>query len=168
MPSTATHLSSTSGDVTTGAAAGMHERPSSGGQFLYEGPRLAPDQTQPAASTFPERATHNAFNTVLGPDMEPGTEACNRQAVTVQITDRGGNQASVTARPDEPALGYRAGRMRADEFIPGFFTGILPLTTVRIPLIQFSGIDPTAITEITIQPDTPRGALFLADVELTR
>ena len=312
------------------------------GQFFYEGPRLAPDQTQWVASTFLAGATHNAFNTILGPDMvvptaedrpdcqppldadrqrawlaqyavaflallraedpdaaarlradlgldssapapaevlglparvaylppatdrtvvltpasdaelstnrlggtvsaenletlfcpkgfftldmEPGTEACHRQAVTVpgqpahavltwqspdaalritipdgagilsdaralslraavdpasalndpgtpqaltiQVTDLAGNQASVTTRPDEPALAYPAGEMRSDEFSPDFFTGIVPLTTIRIPLAQLTGIDPTAITEITIQPDTDQGALFLADVEL--
>jgi dienelactone hydrolase len=314
------------------------------GQFFYEGPRLAPDQTQWVASTFLEGATHNAFNTILGPDMavpsaddrpdcqplldaerqrawlaqyatdflallraedpgtvariradlgldssapapdavlglparvaylppaadrtvlmapsseaelstnrlgvtitaesldllfcpkgfftldmEPGSEACHRQAVTVpgqpahavltwqtrdaalrlaipddagilsdarslslraavdpasalnepgtaqaltvQLTDRAGNQASVTTRPDEPALGHPAGEMRADEFSPDFFTGIVALTTIRIPLAQFSGIDTSAIREVTITPTTARGALFLADVELTR
>jgi dienelactone hydrolase len=314
------------------------------GQFFYEGPRLAPDQTQWVASTLLAGATHNGFNTILGPDMvvpspadrpdcqplldaerqrlwlaqyatdflallrsedpdtvarlraglgmdtsspapeevlglparvaylppaanrtvvlipaseaelttnrlggtvraedlavtfcpkgsytvdmKPGTEACHRQAVTVpgqpahavltwqspdaalrlqlpdgqgdvrdaralslraavdpasalnppgtpqpltiQLTDRAGNQASVTTRPTEPALGYPAGEMRSDEFSPDFFTGIVPLTAVRIPLAQFTGIDPTAITEITIQPDTDQGALFLADVELMR
>ncbi len=39
------------------------------GQFFYEGPRLASDQTTWVASTFLEGATHNAFNTILGPDM---------------------------------------------------------------------------------------------------
>lgn len=315
------------------------------GQFFYEGPRLAPDQAQWVASTFLEGATHNAFNTILGPDMvvpnaddrpdcqplldagkqrawlagytanfldllhsgdpdtrariradlgldtgapapdpvlglparvaylppaadrtvllvpaseaelstnraggtviaenlqtqfcpkgfytldmEPGTGACHRQAVTVpgqpahaviswespngalrlaipdgvaardaravsfraavdpasplnelgtsqaltvELTDRAGNRASVTTRPDEPALAYPAGQMRADEVNPDitYFTGIVPLTTVRIPLTQFNGIDPATITEITITPDTPSGALFLADLEFVR
>jgi dienelactone hydrolase len=314
------------------------------GQFFYEGPRLASEQTQPAVSTFLEGATHNGFNTVLGPDlavptagdrpdcqplldpdrqrtwlaqyatdflallssddpedlariraglgldtatpapaevlglparvaylppaadrtvlwvpaapgelstslvggtvtaqnldtafcpkgfytldMEPGTEACHRQgvtvpgqpahavltwqspdaalrlaipdsagdfataravslraavdpasplndpgtpqALTVRITDRAGNQASVTTRPDEPALAYPAGEMRTDEVSPDFFTGIVALTPVRIPLTQFTGIDPTAITEVAVAPHTPRGALFLADIEFVQ
>jgi dienelactone hydrolase len=314
------------------------------GQFFYEGPRLAPDQTQPVASTLLAGATHNGFNTILGPDLavptaedrpdcqppldadrqrtwlseyatafltllasedpaaaervradlgmdtatpapsevlglparvaylppaanrtvvlvpsaaaelstnrlggpvttenlktlfcpkgfytldtEPGTEACHRQAVTVpgqpahavllwespdaalrlaipdsagivagarvmslraavdpasplnepdapqvltvRITDRDGSQASVTTRPDEPALAYPAGQIRTDEFSPDFFTGIAALTPIRIPLTQFDGIDPTSITEIALLPGTPRGALFLADVELVR
>ncbi len=314
----ATVLAGCDGDVTDQA-----------GQFFFEGPRLAADQTQPVVSTFLEGATHNAFNTILGPDMatptaedrpdcqplldadrqrtwlaqyaadflallraedpatvarlradlgmdtaaaapdavlglparvaylppaedrtvlltpasgseltttrpggtasaenlellfcpkgfftpdmEPGTEACHRQAVTVpgqpahavltwqspdaalrlaipdsaadardaralslrvavdpasalndpgtpqsltiQLTDRSGNQASVTTRPDEPALAYPAGQLRTDEFSPDFFTGIVTLTPIRIPLTQFTGIDTTAITEITIQPD---------------
>jgi hypothetical protein len=92
---------------------------------------------------------------------DPGTP----QSLTIQITDRTGNQASVSTRPDEPALAYPSGEMRADEFSPDFFTGIVALTPVRIPLTQFNGIDTSAITGITIQPDTARGALFLADVE---
>ncbi|HYO17113.1 MAG TPA: hypothetical protein VES02_00400 [Dermatophilaceae bacterium] len=49
------------------------------GQFFYEGPRLAPDQSERVVSTFLEGASHNKFNTVLPPrhggavvDMEPG------------------------------------------------------------------------------------------------
>jgi hypothetical protein len=95
---------------------------------------------------------------------DPGTP----QSLTIQLTDRSGNQASVTTRPDEPALAYPAGQLRTDEFSPDFFTGIVTLTPIRIPLTQFTRIDTTAITEITIQPDTPRGALFLADVEFQR
>ena len=94
----------------------------------------------------------------------PGTP----QPLTIQLTDRAGNQASVTTRPDEPALAYPAGEMRTDEVSPDFFTGIVALTPVRIPLTQFTGVDPTAITEVAVAPDTPRGALFLADIEFVQ
>lgn len=60
--------------------------------------------------------------------------------------------------------------MRADELNPDitYYTCIVPLTPVQIPLTQFRGIDPATITEITITPDTPSGALFLADIEFVR
>ncbi|HNS01702.1 MAG TPA: hypothetical protein PKM78_04900 [Anaerolineae bacterium] len=39
------------------------------GQFFFEGPRLAPDQTAWASSVWLEGATHNGFNTLLARDM---------------------------------------------------------------------------------------------------
>jgi len=39
------------------------------GQFFYEGPRLAPDQTEWVASTFLAGASHNGFNTILPADI---------------------------------------------------------------------------------------------------
>ena len=54
----ATILAACDGDVTDQA-----------GQFFFEGPRLAPDQTEWAASAWLERANHNSFNTILPGDM---------------------------------------------------------------------------------------------------
>ena len=54
----ATILAACDGDVTDQA-----------GQFFFEGPRLAPDQTEWAASAWLERANHNGFNTILPGDM---------------------------------------------------------------------------------------------------
>ena len=54
----ATILSACDGDVTDQT-----------GQFFFEGPRLAPDQTEWAASAWLERANHNGFNTILPGDM---------------------------------------------------------------------------------------------------
>jgi hypothetical protein len=50
---------------------------------------------------------------------------------------------------------------------PGFFTGIVPFTDLRIPLSSFDGVDLADLAEVAIVLDQrPRGALFLADVEL--
>ncbi|MDP2288559.1 MAG: hypothetical protein Q8M73_08370 [Actinomycetota bacterium] len=54
----ATILAGCDGDVTDQS-----------GQFFFEGPRLAPDQTEWVASTFLQGASHNGFNTALPPDM---------------------------------------------------------------------------------------------------
>ena len=48
----------------------------------------------------------------------------------------------------------------------GFFTGLVPLTTIRLPLSAFDEIDLSDIAEVALLFDqTPSGALFLADLE---
>ena len=55
------------------------------------------------------------------------------QAFSVQVTDRAGNRAAVTTRPDEPALAFPPGEMQGVSATEtGFFTGIVPLTTIRL------------------------------------
>ena len=78
-----------------------------------------------------------------------------------------GRTAAVTTRPDEPALRYPVGEMRQDEAGgSAFFTGIVPLTDVRIPLSSFTGVDLADLAEVAILLDqTPSGALFLGDLE---
>ncbi len=100
----------------------------------------------------------------------PLNAAGQAQAFSVQLTDRAGNRAAVQTRPDEPALGFSPGEMRevtATE--TGFFTGRVPLTTIRVPLSAFAGVDLSDIAEIALLFDqTPSGALFVADLELAR
>ena len=100
------------------------------------------------------------------PLNEPGQP----QAFSVQISDHSGNSATVSTRPDEPALGFPPGFMQENEFVEtGFFTGIVPLTTIRLALNDFAGVDLSDISEIALLFDqTPSGALFLADLELVR
>lgn len=60
--------------------------------------------------------------------------------------------------------------MRDDPVLPGgHFTGRVPLTTIRLPLAGFTGVDLRDIAEIALRFDqTPSGALFLADLEWER
>ncbi|MEZ4770066.1 MAG: hypothetical protein R2844_16750 [Caldilineales bacterium] len=97
-------------------------------------------------------------------------KAASPQVFSVQLTDRAGKQAVVQTRPDEPALAFPSGIMQdSDAENTGFFTGIVPLTTVRLALSDFSGVDLNDIAEIALLFDqTPGGALFLADLELVR
>jgi dienelactone hydrolase len=92
------------------------------------------------------------------------------QAFSVQITDRAGNRAAVQTRPDEPALSFPPGEMReVSATSTGFFTGIVPLTTIRMPLSAFAGVDLSDIAEIALVFDqTPSGALFVGDIEYIR
>jgi len=76
----------------------------------------------------------------------------------------------VQTRPDEPALAFPPGEMQeVSATDTGFFTGIVPLTTIRLPLAGFAGVDLSDIAEIALVFDqTPSGALFLADLEWVR
>jgi hypothetical protein len=86
------------------------------------------------------------------------------------LTDRAGNRAAVQTRPDEPALAFPPGEMQGVSATDtGFFTGIVPLTTIRLPLADFTGVDLAGIAEIALLFDqTPSGALFLGDLEWMR
>ena len=92
------------------------------------------------------------------------------QAFSVKVTDRAGNSATVQTRPDEPALAFPAGEMQeVSDTETGFFTGIVPLTTIRLPLAGFAGVDLSDIAEIALIFDqTPSGALFAGDLEWIR
>lgn len=100
----------------------------------------------------------------------PLNAAGQPQAFSVQLTDRSGNRASVQTRPDEPALAFPPGEMQeVSATETGFFTGRVPLTTVRLPLSAFEGVDLSDIAEIALVFDqTPSGALFVADLEWVR
>jgi dienelactone hydrolase len=92
------------------------------------------------------------------------------QAFSVQLTDRAGNSAVLQTRPDEPALAFPPGEMQGVSATEtGFFTGLVPLTTIRLPLASFVGVDLSDIAEIALIFDqTPSGTLFLADLEWVR
>ena len=100
----------------------------------------------------------------------PRNAAGSPQAFSVQLTDRAGNRAAVQTRPGEPALGFPPGTMQVDSVMPtGFFTGIVPLTTIRLALSDFAGVDLANIGEIALVFDrTPSGTLFMGDLEWVR
>jgi hypothetical protein len=92
------------------------------------------------------------------------------QAFTVQLVDKNGNMASVHTRADEPALRFPLGiETENDTFEGGWFTGRVPLTSIRMPLNEFTGVDLTTIQQITLSfHQTPSGTLFISDLELVR
>jgi hypothetical protein len=97
----------------------------------------------------------------------PLNVAGSPQAFSMQLSDRAGRRASVQTRPGEPALGFPPGTMQVDAVMPtGFFTGIVPLTTIRLALSDFAGVDLANIGEIALLFDQrPSGTLFMGDVE---
>jgi dienelactone hydrolase len=98
----------------------------------------------------------------LNPEASP-------QGLTLQLTDRAGNTLAVPTRPGEPALAFPAGLVEEDDFSGDFFTGPVPMTTIRWRLSDFEGIDLADIDEIALLFDqASSGSLFLADLEWVR
>lgn len=100
----------------------------------------------------------------------PLNAAGSPQAFSVQLTDRAGHRATVQTQPGEPALGFPPGTMQDDPNLPtGFFTGLVPLTTLRLALGDFAGVDLANIGEIALLfNQTPSGSLFVGDLEWVR
>ena len=97
-------------------------------------------------------------------------KANSYQAFTIQLVDKLGNTASVHTRVDEPALRFPDGyKEKNDSFDGGWFTGRVPLTSVRLLLRDFTGVDLSAIQEIKLLFDqSPSGSLFISDIEIVR
>ncbi len=124
--------------------------------------------------TLPEASDLSQYTAVslraaldpLSPLNNPGSP----QAFLVRLTDKNGDTASVRTGTDEPALQFPPGEVEDNEpFEGGLFTGRVPLTTIRLLLSDFTGVDLAAISEIALVFDqTPSGSLFAGDIELVR
>jgi hypothetical protein len=133
---------------------------------------------QPGAAlrfTLPEGSGDLSGHTTLSlrAAVDPASSlnaAGSPQAFSVQLTDRAGNSAVMQTRADEPALGFPPGVMQQDDVVAtGFFTGRVPLTSIRMPLNGFESVDLSDIAEIALLFDqTPSGTLFVADIEWVR
>ncbi len=110
-----------------------------------------------------------SLRTAVDP-LSPLNTLDSYQAFSVQLTDRTGAAATVTTRPTEPALLFPLGNVEEDDiFEGGFFTGRIPMTTVRLLLGDFTGVDLTQISEVALLFDqTPSGSLFVGDIELVK
>ena len=102
--------------------------------------------------------------------LSPLNKAGTPQVFTIQLVDSQGNSASVHTRADEPALQFPLGVIEEnDTFQGGWFTGRVPLTSIRIPFNDFVGANFAEVREINILFDqTPSGSLFMSDLELVR
>jgi dienelactone hydrolase len=131
-----------------------------GAALRFELPQGKGDLSQAAAISL--RAAVDPMS-----DLNPeGKE----QALTVQVTDGAGKTAAVHTRPAEPALQFPLGEVRQDVGVEGgLFSGRVPLTTIRLPLTGFEGVDLSDIREVAVVFDqTPSGSLFVGDVEAVR
>jgi hypothetical protein len=101
--------------------------------------------------------------------VSPLNAAVDAQPLTLRLTDGAGAMASV-AVSNEPALLRPVGLVGESESLPdGYFAAPVPLTTVRVPLSGFVGVDLSDVREVALLfDDSPSGAIFLADVEVVR
>ncbi|MFO7679577.1 MAG: hypothetical protein R6X34_05950 [Chloroflexota bacterium] len=113
--------------------------------------------------------TTMSLRTAVDPSS-PLNQPGQTQSFAVQLTDRTGATAVVQTRPDEPALAFPPGSMQEDDiFVDGLFTGRAPMTTVRLLLSDFAGVDLTQISEMALLfGQTPTGTLFMGDMELVK
>jgi hypothetical protein len=124
--------------------------------------------------SLPESTDLSQYSSIsLRAALDPLSELNEKngtQAFTIQLLDKYGNTASVHTQADEPALRFPLGaEVENDTFDGGWFTGRVPLTSIRMPLSEFSGVDLTAIQQITLSFDqTPNGTLFISDLEMVR
>lgn len=124
--------------------------------------------------SIPEGNDLSAFSAIsLRAALDPLStlnEADVYQAFTIQLVDRQGNSASMHTRDNEPALRFPEGyETENDTFEGGMFTGRVPLTSIRIPLSDFVGINLAEIREVALLFDqTSSGTLFMSDIELVR
>ena len=86
------------------------------------------------------------------------------QAFSVELVDTNGNRAQIVSPPIDFPIGVETSN---DFFDGGTYTGHVQLTSLRLPLSEFEGIDLTQISEITLLfNQTESGTLFIADLEL--
>jgi hypothetical protein len=113
-------------------------------------------------SSISLRAAVDPLSTLNKPDAYQG--------FTIQLVDKQGNTASVHTRVDEPALQFPDGyKEKNDTFDGGLFTGRVPMTSIRMPLSAFAGVNMSAIQEIALLFDqSPSGSLFISDIEIIR
>jgi hypothetical protein len=92
------------------------------------------------------------------------------QAFTIKLIDQQGKIATMRTRDEEPALRFPEGYKEEDEvFEGGIFTGRVPLTSIRMPLSDFAGVNLSEIREIVLSFDqTTSGSLFMGDIEFVR
>ncbi len=102
--------------------------------------------------------------------ISPFNHGGSFQRFSVQLTDMSGAAAAVQTLPKEPGLVFPPGIVEEDvSFEDGLFTGRVPMTTIRLLLGDFSGIDLSHIKEIALLFDqTPSGSLFWGDIELIK
>jgi hypothetical protein len=83
----------------------------------------------------------------------------------VVLRDKVGGAAVVAIPAGTPALAFPAGELRT-QGESTLWSGITPLSSVRIPLSAFEGVDLSQVAALAFSFDGPKsGAVRMADVE---
>jgi uncharacterized lipoprotein YbaY len=78
------------------------------------------------------------------------------QRLRIVLRDSAGSEAAQIVE-----AGFPPGAVVRD----GWFGHVFP-TTLRLPLASFAGVEPARLVALELRPESPSGALFLADLEL--
>ncbi len=131
----------------------------SGGQLTFAFPE--PTDVRPFAAV--------SLRVALDP-LAATNLAAMAQVLGLELVDAAGRGALVTLGPETPALRYPSGVIGEDAFfeVPTF-SGHVIMTTVRVPLTAFAGVNLASVTQLRVRFDQAGGGVvFLADVELVR
>lgn len=90
-----------------------------------------------------------------------------RQILSLTLSDEGGRSATVQlSEAEAPALSYPPGQPNREAW---GWIGHAYLSSIRVPLSAFTGVDPTRVTSLDLRPGGARsGSLFIADIEFLR
>ncbi|MFN8471133.1 MAG: hypothetical protein U0822_02840 [Anaerolineae bacterium] len=134
----------------------------------WESPGAALKFTLPEGAGDLRNAAAISLRAAVDP-LSPLNATGAPQALSVRLSDWNGKTATASTRPNEPALGFPVGQVKGDSMFGDMFTGRAPMTTIRIPMSSFAGVDMSQIREVALVFDkTPSGSLFLGDLELVR
>ncbi len=85
------------------------------------------------------------------------------QSFSVRLQDTTGLSATVKVSDKTPALTYQPGAPKATTYA---WDGLAPMSSIRIPLSVFQGIDLSSISSIALLLDgQPTGSILIADLE---
>jgi len=116
------------------------------------------------------------FDTISFEIMQDSTDAINRsknQILDITISDKNGVSHTISTPANAYALQYQDGKMTRidlrDEETETMYSNFTPLSTLMIPLSEFSKIDFSNISNIEISPSklTEKGNFMLQSVYLS-
>jgi heat shock protein HslJ len=101
--------------------------------------------------------------------INPLNETGQPQALSVRLTDGVGQTAAVVLK-GEPALAFPIGKKGFnDHFKLDTWDNHVVLSSIRVPLSEFSGIDLSNVQSVALVFDqTDRGAIFMTDLEFLK
>jgi len=101
--------------------------------------------------------------------INPLNETGQPQAFSVRLMD-GAGKTAVVALTDEPALAFPIGKKGFDDqFKLDTWDNHVVLSSIRVPLSEFSGIDLSNVQSVALVFDqTDRGSIFVTDLEFLK
>jgi hypothetical protein len=101
--------------------------------------------------------------------IDPLNETGQPQALSVRLTD-GAGKTAVVALKDEPALAFPIGKKGFDDhFKLDTWDNHVVLSSIRVPLSEFSGVDLSNVQSVALVFDqTGRGSILMSDLELLK